>query len=210
MLPSIPPSPVPEPGFPLVVSGPSGVGKTSLVQHLLEIDERCVRSISVTTRPQRAGESDCDSYFFLDEERFLQMREKGELAESAIYGGFWYGTPRRVMEESLRAGRVVVLNIEVQGGAQIRSLYADAVLVFVLPPSWDDLERRLLGRGTESPEVAARRIERAREELLAIHAYDYVVVNDDLQRCAADLHAIVRAERRRTRRLYPPDASPAS
>jgi guanylate kinase len=187
--------------FPVVVSGPSGVGKTSLVDRLLQLDPRCARSVSTTTRPPRGGERDGESYFFVGEERFLQMRERDELVESAIYRDHWYGTPKAFLKSKLDAGTSVVLNIEVQGGLQVKAHAAEAVLVFVLPPSWDELRHRLTGRGTDTPESIEGRIRRGREELEMVSSYDYVVINDDLERCAADLAAIVRAERRRRARL---------
>ncbi len=187
--------------FPIVVSGPSGVGKTSIVDCLLELDPQCVRSISATTRLPRAGERDGESYFFVAEERFLQMRERGELAESAVYRDCWYGTPKAFLKSQIDAGLSVVLNIEVQGGLQVKRHDPGSVLVFVLPPSWDELRRRLTSRGTDTPESIDGRIRRGVEELEMVRDYDFVIVNDDLNRCVADLAAIVRAERRRRTRL---------
>jgi guanylate kinase len=186
---------------PIVVSGPSGVGKTSVVDRLLRIDPRCVRSVSTTTRPPRAGEKEGESYFFTDEGTFLAMRERGEFAESAVYDGAWYGTPKPFLNEKLRAGLSVVLNIEVQGGALMRESYPEAVLIFIIPPSWEDLRQRLLGRRTETAEAVESRILRGREEMLYASQYDYLVVNDDVDRCADEIGSIVRAERRRISRL---------
>ncbi len=187
--------------FALVVSGPSGVGKTSVIDRLLRLEPRIVRSISVTTRPPRAGELPGESYVFASEPDFHAMREGLELAESAIYGGAWYGTPKSFLNEKLAAGLSVVLNIEVQGGAQVRASYPDAVLVFIIPPSWEELRQRLLGRKTETPEAVEARIRRGHEEMLYAPQYDYVVVNDDVDRCAGEIAAIVKAERRRASRL---------
>ena len=188
-------------GFPLVVSGPSGVGKTSLVDCLLKTDSRCVRSISSTTRPIRAGEVDGESYSFVDKEQFLQLRDRDGFAESARYNRAWYGTPKAALDAKLASGYCAVLNIEVVGGLQIRDHYPEAVLVFVLPPSWEELRRRLQGRGTDTMDVVEARIRRAREEVEVVDRYDYAIINDDLDRCAEDLAAIVRAERRRVSRL---------
>ncbi|MBD3162771.1 MAG: guanylate kinase [Candidatus Eisenbacteria bacterium] len=188
-------------GFPLVVSGPSGVGKTSLVDRLLALDRGTVRAITATTRPKREGEIEGESYHFFSEERFLQLRDRGEVVESARYNDAWYGTPRADLERNLAAGRCVVLNIEVQGAVQIRTRYPEAVLVFAIPPSWEALRDRLVRRGTDTPEAIEARIRRGREEMEEIDRYDYVVVNDDLERCAGDLAAIVRAERRRLDRI---------
>lgn len=190
--------------FAVVMSGPSGVGKTSLVDHLLRLDPRCIRSVSATTRPPRTDERDGDSYSFMSEERFEAMKAGGALAESAVYNGFWYGTPKDFLDAKLRAGLSVVLNIEVQGGAQVRANYPDAVLVFVIPPSWEELRQRLLGRRTESPDAVEARIRRGREEILFAEEYDYVVVNDDIDRCAEEIAVILRAERRRSSRLSIP------
>ena len=190
-------------GFPLVVSGPSGVGKTSVVDCLLKVDKRCVRSVSSTTRAMRAGEVDGESYSFVSEEQFLQLRERDGFAESARYNESWYGTPKTALDAKLASGYCVVLNIEVVGGLQIRDHYPEAVLVFVLPPSWEELRRRLLGRKTDTIDVVEARIRRAREEVQIAGRYDYVIINDDLARCADDLAAIVRAERRRVARLKP-------
>lgn len=191
-----------EAAFPVVVSGPSGVGKTSLVDRLLLQDPRCVRSVSATTRSPRGDEADGRSYFFVSDGKFEELRRKGDLAESAIYNGAWYGTPKSFLESKVSSGLCVVLNIEVQGGLQVRQHYPDAVLVFVLPPSWEDLRSRLLGRGTDSRDAVEGRIRRAHEELQEVERYDYVIVNDILDTCAADLVAIIRAERRRVSRLH--------
>lgn len=191
----------PPAAFPLVVSGPSGVGKTSVVDRFLEIvGPLCERSVSATTRSMRAGEEDGRDYFFVPQERFLRMRESQELAECAVYNGHWYGTPVSRLEERVGAGRIVVLNIEVQGGFQVRERYPDAVLVFIVSPSWDEIRRRLERRGTDTPEQIERRIERGKEEMLEARRYDYVIVNDVVDRCAQDLATIVRAERLRVAR----------
>ncbi len=187
--------------FPIVVSGPSGVGKTTLVGRLLARDPRCIRSVSVTTREKRPDEAEGASYFFVSEERFLQMRQGGELAESAIYRERWYGTPKSFLTERIAEGKCVVLNIEVLGGAQVRASDPGALLIFVLPPSWEELRRRLTSRGTDTAEAIEGRIRRGHEEIRSIGDYDYVVINDDLDACVADLAAIVRGERRRRARL---------
>lgn len=196
-----------EAAFPVVVSGPSGVGKTSLVDRLLLQDPRCIRSVSATTRAPRADEVDGRSYFFVSDARFRELEERGELAESAIYNGAHYGTPKAFLESKISSGLSVVLNIEVQGGLQVRRHYPNAVLIFVLPPSWEDLRTRLLGRGTDSPEAVEGRIRRAYEELREVERYDYVIVNGLLDPCVADLAAILRSERRRVARLGPPPAA---
>ncbi len=196
--------------FAIVISGPSGVGKTSLVDRLLLLDRRCMRSVSMTTRPPRPEERDGESYVFTTLSRFEDMRAKGAFAESALYNGHWYGTPKSFLKEKLEAGLSVVLNIEVQGGAQVRESYPDAVLVFVIPPSWEELRQRLLGRKTEKAEIVEARIRRGREEMLFAKDYDYVAVNDDVDRCAGEIASIVRAERRRTSRFPVPGRPRAS
>lgn len=191
----------PEVAFPVVVSGPSGVGKTSVVDRLLLQDPRCVRSVSATTRPPRGDEVDGQSYFFVGDAKFGELQRSGQLAESAIYNGAWYGTPKSFLESKIAAGFCVVMNIEVLGGFQVRHHYPDAVLIFIVPPSWQALRERLLGRATDGPEAVEGRIRRAHEEMAEAEKYDYVIVNDDLEACAADLIAIIRAERRRASRL---------
>ena len=145
--------------FPVVVSGPSGVGKTSLVDILLAGDPDSVRSISATTRTIRENEVDGRDYFYVGKERFLHMKEAGELVESAVYVAEQYGTPKSFLEERIAEGKSVILNIEVQGGLQVRSYDPASVLIFVIPPSWEELRRRLMNRGTETAESI--------EELLA-------------------------------------------
>jgi guanylate kinase len=188
------------PSFPFVVSGPSGVGKTSVVDRLLEIDPVCERSVSATTRPPRVGEEDGRDYFFVSKERFLHMRDAGELAECALYNGHWYGTPAHRLDQRIAAGRIVVLNIEIQGGFQVRARYPNAVLAFVITPTWDDIRRRLESRGTDTAEQIEQRIRRGMEELQEAPKYDFVIVNDRVERCADDLAAIVRAEMLRVAR----------
>ena len=189
--------------FPVVVSGPSGVGKTSLVDILLAGDPDSVRSISATTRTIRENEVDGRDYFYVGKERFLHMKEAGELVESAVYVAEQYGTPKSFLEERIAEGKSVILNIEVQGGLQVRSYDPASVLIFVIPPSWEELRRRLMNRGTETAESIEERIRRGREELTFIPFYDYVVINDTLDRCAGDMAAIIRSERRRRSRIQP-------
>jgi guanylate kinase len=196
--------------FAVVISGPSGVGKTSLVDRLLRLDPRCTRSVSMTTRPPRPEERDGMSYTFTSASHFEEMRAAGAFAESALYSGHWYGTPKSFLKEKLEAGLSVVLNIEVQGGAQVRASYPDAVLIFVIPPSWEELRQRLLGRRTEKADIVEARIRRGYEEMLFAEEYDYVAVNDDVDRCAGEIASIVLAERRRTSRLRIPGSGRAS
>jgi len=190
-------------GFMLVLSSPSGAGKTSLAHRLLEVESDLRPSISVTTRPQRANETDGVDYIFVSRDRFEAMREAGELLESAEVFGNMYGTPRAPVEQALKSGCDVLFDIDWQGSAQLRAAApADVVCTFILPPSAHSLRQRLNNRGLDSPEVIARRLTGAVRELDAWQDYDYIVVNGDFEQSLKELRAIVRAERlRRARRL---------
>ncbi len=192
------------PSFPVVVSGPSGVGKTVLCRRLTEALPWTCLSVSATTRPPRAGEREGESYYFYTPERFLVAREERELAEWAEVHGHLYGTPRAGLDRKLREGFSVVLNIDVQGGLLIREVYPDALLVFVLPPSFACLRERLVLRGTDGAEEIVRRMRTAELEIGMLPRYDHVIVNDDLEQAATELIAVVRAERTRTARRLPP------
>lgn len=162
-----------------VISGPSGVGKGTLVGMLKGSDDVWV-SVSATTRAPREGEVDGQDYFFMDREAFLAKARAGGFIEWAEYSGNCYGTPADKVEDELRAGRDVVLEIEVQGALQVKDRLPEAVLIFIEPPSLEELEARLRGRGTESEEAIARRLETARVELEEKMKYDYTLVNDDV------------------------------
>jgi guanylate kinase len=188
-------------GFLLVVSGPSGVGKGTLVERLLQERSECVLSISATTRPRRPHESDGVQYHFLARDEFERRREAGLFLESAEVHGYLYGTPRAFVEGQLQAGRVVVLEVDVQGGASIRKADRSAVSVFVAPPSVAALRERLLARGADRPEVVEARLGNAPAEMAQMNEYDYLLLNDDVERAVARLVAIVDAERVRVSRL---------
>jgi guanylate kinase len=188
-------------GFLLVVSGPSGVGKGTLVERLLQARPECVLSISATTRPRRPHEIDGVQYYFLGREEFERRREAGQYLESAEVHGYLYGTPRAFVDEQRRRGQVVVLEVDVQGGASIRKADPLAVSVFVAPPSVESLRERLIGRGADRPEVVEARLGKAPTELAQMREYDYVVLNDEVERAAARLVAIVDAERVRVSRV---------
>ena len=190
-------------GFPLVLSGPSGVGKTSVVGHLLSRGGDIVFSVSATTRPRREGESDGREYLFYDEERFRRGVESGEFVEHASVHGRWYGTPRAPLEAALARGQIVILDVDVQGGRSLRHACPDGVFVFVYPPSLEVLEARLRGRATDAPQVIAERLANAPGEMARYVEYDYVIVNDDLERARAQMDAILVAERARMSRLAP-------
>jgi guanylate kinase len=184
-----------------VVSAPSGTGKTTVVERLVEVCPNLYRSRSYTSRPSRPGEADGVDYNFISRPAFEAMIGRHEFLEWADVFGNLYGTAHRETEAVLAGGRDVVLVIDVQGARQVRERIREAVGIFVLPPSFEALEARLRGRCKDEPAVIARRLETARSEVSAVAAYEYVVVNDDLERCVSELAAIITAERaRRTRR----------
>lgn len=178
----------------LVLSSPSGGGKSTIARHLLEARDDVGYSVSATTRAPRAGEVDGVAYHFLSEAEFARREAAGEFAESAAYGGARYGSLRAEIDRVLATGRHVVLDIEVEGARQVRRAYPDAVQVFVLPPSAAELVERLRRRGTENDGALARRLAHAAEEFGAVVEYDYVVVNDDLVQAVDQVAAILDAE----------------
>lgn len=191
-------------GIVLILSSPSGAGKTTLTRMLLQNRELDLTlSISVTTRPRRSSEVDGIHYSFISKSRFESMRDNGELLEWAEVHGNYYGTPRGPVDEILGEGRDALFDIDYQGTQQVREkMGADTVTVFILPPSMKELRARLERRAEDSREAIERRLENARNEIQRWKQYDYVLVNDDLQRSFDDLLAILRAERqRRPRRL---------
>lgn len=191
---------LPHRAFPVVLAAPSGTGKTTIARVLVSSEPEFAFSVSVTTRPVRPGEREGIDYHFVDRWAFESMARLGELAEWAEVHGHLYGTPLRNLEEAAGRGRHVVLDIDVQGARQIRERVPDALLVFVFPPSAEALFGRLTGRGTEGTEDVARRLRNARGELEALEAFDYVVVNDDLERAVRQVRGIVRAEGHRPAR----------
>ena len=181
--------------LPVVLAAPSGAGKTTLARRLVEQDDRFVFSISATTRAPRSGEEDGRDYHFLDAAAFEAMIEGGELAEWArVHGRDYYGTPLGALESASEDGLHVVLDIDVQGAAQIRDSFPDAVQIFVLPPSVDILMERLAGRGTEKSGEVARRLRSALDELRAAPGFDHVIVNDQLDRCVDQIRALVTGD----------------
>lgn len=180
------------PGRLTVLSGPSGVGKGSLVGVLRRRHPQVWLSVSVTTRAPRPGERDGVEYHFIDQPEFDEMVEAGALLEHDAHMGASYGTPRAPVEQQLASGGPVLLEIDMFGARQVRASMPDAQLVFLAPPSFDELARRLVGRGTEDPVKIAQRLERAREELAAESEFDAVVVNDDLERACDALVALLR------------------
>jgi guanylate kinase len=190
-------------GLLLVLSSPSGAGKTTIAHRLIAADSGLTLSVSVTTRPPRQGEVDGRDYLFISPERFSAMMARGEFLEHAVVFGHSYGTPRCPIEEALAAGRDVVADVDWQGAQQLtEKLSHDLVAVFVLPPSLEALRTRLLARAQDSASVVSTRMAKSAEETSHWSEYDYVIVNHDIEESIAQAHAIVTAERlRRTRQI---------
>lgn len=183
----------------LIVSGPSGSGKGTVVEKLCE-EPNFALSVSATTRSPRAYEKEGVHYFFHNRAEFDEMRERKELLECAEFCGNCYGTPRKYVTEQLMAGKDVILEIEVQGALQVKEIYPDGVLIFLMPPNLEELGERLTKRATEDKATINRRIMRALEELELVDRYDYIVINDVVEDAAEDLCAIARAERMKASR----------
>lgn len=189
-------------GLIFVVSAPSGAGKTTLCNKLLFSELGLVRSVSLTTRLPRKGERDGEDYFFVSKEDFQERRKKGELLEWTSVLGKLYGTPRRFVEKSIDRGKDILLSIDVRGALQVKRLYPQGILIFILPPSLKILETRLKKRSTEKNSQIAKRIRLAKRELSFVEHYDYVVVNDNLEKAVDRLRSIIIAERRKNRKQY--------
>ncbi len=187
-------------GIPIVVSAPSGTGKTSLIRRLLETLSHVARSISHTTRGSRGEEQDGRDYHFVDPAVFEEMVANNEFVEWAEVFGKRYGTGEESVREQMDAGLDVLLDIDVQGGLQIRERFEDAVLIFLLPPSMEELRRRLTNRGTDASHIIEHRLAEATDEIARCRAYDYLVVNDDFEHAAAELRAIISSARRKAAR----------
>lgn len=184
-----------ETGTLFVISAPSGAGKTSLVAEMLRADRKLGVSVSHTTRPMREGEKDGINYHFVSRDEFEAMIGRADFLEHADVFGNYYGTSQVWVREMLARGRDVILEIDWQGAGQVRRLIPECISVFIVPPSSDILRDRLMGRGTDAPEVVARRLSEAREECRHAAEFDYLVVNDDFREALADLLAIVRGQR---------------
>ena len=185
-----------EKGILIVLSGFSGAGKGTLVKKLRQTYDNYALSISMTTRQPRVGETHGVEYFFSDKASFEEKIAENGFIEYATYCGNYYGTPKAYVEEQLEAGKDVILEIEIQGALKVKEQFPESLLLFVTPPSAAELERRLVGRGTDAPDVIQKRLARASEESEGIEAYDYIVINDDLELCVEELHNIVNAARR--------------
>lgn len=185
-------------GILIVVSGFSGSGKGTIMKALMKKYENYALSISATTRGPRTGEVDGQEYFFKTVGEFEKMIAKDELIEYARYVNNYYGTPRAYVEEQLAAGKDVILEIEIQGALKVKEKFPDTLLLFVTPPSAKILKERLIGRGTETMEVIEERMNRAIEEAESMDKYDYLVINDELERCVEEVHQIIQGEHRRS------------
>ena len=188
-------------GLLVVVSGPSGCGKGTVLKQLIENDEHVFYSVSATTRSPRVGEVDGVHYYFISKEQFEEKIASGGMLEYASYVGNYYGTPKQAVEEKCAAGYDVILEIEVQGAMQLREKCPDAVFVFIIPPSMEELEHRLVNRQTETQEVIQNRLNTARTELKFAPKYDYIVVNQTVEQAVSDIRAILQAEKCRSNRM---------
>lgn len=187
-------------GLPIVISAPSGCGKDTILEQLYKKNSNLTQSVSATTRAMREGEIDGVSYHFTTTDAFEKMIENGEVLEYTQYCGNYYGTPKKAVTDMLEQGRDVILKIEVEGAMNIKKIFPGCVLIFILPPSMSELERRLRKRGTETEETIAARIAQARNELQFADKFDYLVVNGDLEKAVDDVNTVILAEKMNTKR----------
>ena len=187
-------------GSLVVISGFSGVGKGTVIEALMKKSDMYAYSVSATTREARPDEQHGREYFFLSEQQFNEMIRHDELIEFACYCDHYYGTPRKFVEEQMRLGKDVILEIETQGAEKIRQQYPDALLIFIMPPSGAELKNRLAGRGSESEQVIRQRLQRAVKEAECIEDYTYVFINDQADQCAERMPSLIQAQRSRTTR----------
>lgn len=190
----------PQKGILFIVSAPSGAGKTTLCQAMTRFFPDLYYSISYTTRPPRPGDREGEDYYFVTKAEFLAMVARGDFAEWAEIYGYYYGTSRIILEKKLQEGRHIILDIDGQGAKQLREQNWPGVFIFILPPSLEELKRRLTNRHTESPAAYKERIKKAKVEILEAHWYDYIIVNDVLEKAQEELKAIILAEQCRRAR----------
>ena len=190
-------------GLALVISGPSGSGKDTLISYLMEELEGLCYSVSATTRPPRNGEVDGKDYFFVSREEFEERIKRGTFLEWAQIYGDYYGTPQEYVAKKREMGYDVILKIDVQGARQIRSAASEAIFVFIAPPSMEELRRRIQARGTETAEAVEKRFQTAVREVQEAVSYDYIVVNDRIPEAVSQLKAVIQAEKSRVQHMWP-------
>ena len=187
-------------GLLVVVSGPSGTGKGTVLNYLREREKSIKFSVSATTRQPRSGEVDGVNYFFKTNEEFENMIKNGELVEWVRYCDNYYGTPKKCIEDTIKSGYDCLLEIEVEGALKIKKIYPDSVSIFILPPSFEELRRRIESRGTEKPEVIEKRMEKALKEMKLIDKYDYVIINDEVEKAVNSICYILASEKLKSSR----------
>ncbi len=193
------------PGLAVVVSSPSGTGKTTICHRLIDSHEDYIYSISATTRKPRGEEVDGVDYMFMTEPEFEKAKDSNEFIEHACYVNNWYATPKAPLRASIAEGKVVMLDIDIQGGKSIKKQLPESITIFILPPSLEELKNRLKGRNTDSDNIINERLDTAIHELNVWNEYDYVVVNDDLDDAVAEVDSIINVERLKTNRLNDKD-----
>ncbi len=187
-------------GILLVISGFSGAGKGTVVNRLMEKYDEYALSVSMTSRQPRPGDVEGVNYFFVTREKFEKTIAENGLLEYAEYCGNYYGTPRAFVEEQLSKGKNVILEIEIQGATNIKKAFPESLLMFITPPSAEELESRLRGRGTETEEVIRKRLQRAEEESAGMEGYDFIIINDDLEKCVDDVHKTIEIAKKQPAR----------
>ncbi len=187
-------------GIPIVISAPSGCGKDTILEQLFKINDNLAYSVSATTRAMREGEIDGVSYHFHTRESFESMIKNNEVLEYTEYCGNYYGTPKKAVQDMLNEGKDVILKIEVEGAMNIKKIFPECVLVFILPPSFAELDRRLRKRGTETEETIAARIAQAKNELEFADKFDYLIVNGELEKAVTDVNTVILSEKMAAKR----------